>query len=193
MSMFITAKCRLFNQTQPDAEIALRVDGYAAITYGSDLRIGKAGEDSTITIRTLPAKILITPEYAGHKLWLNLCHGRETLEEDMEDTGYHHDSTEGYTGAPVADAIMFLKHSVNMITLKPDGTWEEVCIPIIRGMVFYEGNYYGDYSADNDGRVTNAKAEQDGVSPTVPAPDATTAGAPAADPAAVIPPTDQGA
>lgn len=190
---YLKAKCNFYNNFKPNIEVALKAGWFAAMTYGSNLRVAPKGEDQVVVVNTLPEKLLVTPESSDHRVWLNLWHGRKTVEEELQEWGFDHSSAEGYTAPPVADAVIFLTDSVNMITYKEDGSWTELVIPLVKGMVFYEGNYYGDYSVDNDGSRHGQKAEQDGLSPAAGTTDAAPAEPSAADPAAVIPPTDQGA
>jgi hypothetical protein len=132
--------------------VYLKASYYVAITYCSNLRVGSSGEDPVVELRQFPDKVLITPEHMGHKLVLNMTHGRKDPKEEMEDFGFCASSVEGHV-APTGDAILFLEEGVKVITYKDDGTWDERLIPFVEDMLFYEGNYYGDYSADNDRRV----------------------------------------
>lgn len=149
----LRAKCNLFNELQPDIEMTLKRGWFAAMTYGSRLRLAETGDDPIMEVKGVPGKTLITPEFAGHKLKLNLWHGRKHPDEQLEDWGFNHNEVEGYTGPPSCDAMVFLKEGVKLVTYKQDGTWDEVLIPFVGDLLFHEGNYYGDYSADNDGSV----------------------------------------
>lgn len=146
--MNLQTSCNLFNTVQAPMRVYLKVDQFVAITYGCNLRVGTSGEDPIIELMKLPEKVLITPEYMGHKLTLNMNHGRKDPKEEMDDFGFDASSVEGRV-APAGDAILILEEGIAVINYKPDGSWEQELVPFVGDMLFYGGNYYGDYSADN--------------------------------------------
>lgn len=153
--MSIRAQCNLFNGFQPNMDVSMKVGQYLCITYGSNLRLGDSGEDPHTTINVPPEKVLISPETRGHKLTLNMWHGRKTVDEDMEDWGFGADSIEGHV-APRGGTFLITSEGVKVLNYKADGTWDEQLIPYDGGLLFFGGNYYGDFSVDNDGKVGGA-------------------------------------
>lgn len=152
--MNLGAKCNLFNATQANMTVHLRSGCFLAMTYGGNMRLGVSGEDPFLELREVPEKVLVEPEYPGHKLWLNLWHGREKHDEDMDEWGFDASSVEGHV-PPKGDVMIFVKEGVRVITFdqQAPGGWTEILVPIVEGMVHFGGNYYGDWSADNDGKV----------------------------------------
>lgn len=152
--MNLGAECNLYNVTQPDMSVHLRAGSFLAITYGGNLRLGVSGEDPFVELRALPDKVLVRPEYSGHKIWLNLWHGRKDPKEQMDEMGFCGNDVEGHV-PPTGDVILFVKEGARVITYdqKAEQGWTEVLVPYVEDMLFYEGNYYGDWSADNDGKV----------------------------------------
>lgn len=157
--MNLGPKCKLHNTTQPGITVNLKVDHFAAMTYCSNLRIGISGEDPHVEIRN-PESVLVEPEMPGHKLWLNMTHGRATPKEEMHDFGYGADSVEGHV-PPRGDALYFCKEGVKVINYHATGDgWDELLVPYVEDMLHFEGHYYGDWSADNDGKVADAVLRQ---------------------------------
>ncbi|QBJ04495.1 hypothetical protein HOV23_gp078 [Pseudomonas phage Lana] len=188
--MSVQASCNLFNSVQAAARIHLKVGGYAAFTYGGNMRIGTSGEDPMIEIGRPPETVLITTECMGHKLSLGLTHGRDDPAQDMDDFGFDADSIEGHV-VPKGDAILFVEGvGAKVINYKPDNTWDELLVPYVGDMLFYGGKYYGDYSADNDGGVDSAKEESNSVSQAAGSAAPAAGASPAADGTAGLTPAD---
>lgn len=155
--MNLAPYCKLSNQLQAVVTVHLKMNHFLAMTYGGNLRMGDTGSDPYIEMRSVKdGAIIVHPEFRGHKLWLNLWHGRATSTEDMEDWGYGADTVEGHV-PPRGDAMVFCKEGVKMINYhaKGDG-WDELLVPYVEDMLHFEGHYYGDWSADNDGNKAYA-------------------------------------
>lgn len=152
--MSSSAKCSLYNQTQANMEVHLRRGCYLAMTYGGNLRLGVSGEDPFLELREVPEKVLVEPEFSGHKVWLNLWHGRANPGQSMDEWGFSACDVKGHV-PPRGDMIIFVKEGVRIITFdeKAESGWTELVVPFVEDMLFFEGNYYGDWSADNDGTV----------------------------------------
>lgn len=155
--MNLHARCNLSNETQADMTVHLKVSHFLAMTYGGNLRLGKCGEDPHVELRTLPEKVLIQSEMPGHKLWLNLSHGRTDPKQDMDGWGFNHNECDNYTGPLRADVFLVVAEGIKAITYHKTetGRWDEVLVPFVEDLLFFEGNYYGDYSVDNDGQVAH--------------------------------------
>lgn len=154
MSMHITAQCNFMNAEQAGMETHLKVGQFLAMTYGGNLRLGLSGEDPFLTLREVPKKALVMPEMPGHKLYLNLWHGRKNRDDEMDEWGFNATDVEGHV-APRGDWFLFADEGVRIITFdqKAEKGWTEQLIPFDGDMIHFGGNYYGDWSADNDGKV----------------------------------------
>lgn len=152
--MSLDSYCKHSNALQAEVTVHLKVEHFLAMTYGGNLRMGVSGSDPYIEMREVKdGAILVHPEMRGHKLWLNLWHGRESTEQEMDDWGFGADTVEGHV-PPRGDAMVFCKEGVKMITYHTNGSgWNELLVPYVEDMLFFGGNYYGDWSADNDGKV----------------------------------------
>lgn len=149
--MNLTASCALSNATQPNLTLRLKVKDYVAVTYGCHLRAGNFGEDPHTDLRGMPDKVLIEPERRGHKLTLNMTHGRDKVDQEMDDFGYCAHKVEGHVPPPKGDVILMVKEGVKIINYHTTGPgWDELLIPYEGDMLRYEGRFYGDWSADNE-------------------------------------------
>jgi len=146
--MNLAAKCKLFNALQPMMEVELKRGNYVAVTYCSSLRLGSEGHDPFCSLRVQPDSVLIRPEFDGHQLQLKLFHGRVDKDEEMEDHGFAADSVDGHVH-PSGDAIILKKDGIVVVTYTGD-TYTEQLIQMDGDMVFFDGNYYGDWSVTND-------------------------------------------
>lgn len=152
--MSLSSYCKFCNETQANMTISLKTDWYTSMTYGGSLRVGINGADPFVETRDIPEKVLMEPEMQGHKLLLNMWHGRKEPKEQMQDWGFDANSVEGYV-PPEGNLLLFLKDGVKVITWdeKAEKGWAELWVPMVEDMLFFGGNYYGDWSADNTNGV----------------------------------------
>lgn len=140
----IQASCNFYNQlgSPSPVKISLLPSHWVACTYASTLRYGSETHSDLLEM-AFPERTLVGVELHGHKLELYPYHGRDTLEEEMEDTGYCLKEQK-----PVFDAAFITPDNLSLITFHENGTWKKVDHPIKEGCLEYEGKFYGDFSID---------------------------------------------
>lgn len=140
----IQASCNFYNQlgSPSPVKINLLPAHWVACTYASTLRFGSE-DHSDLLDMTFPERTLVGVELHGHKLELFPYHGRDTLEEEMEESGYTFEGDK-----PVFDAAFITPELLTLITYHVNGTWASTEHPIKQGCLEFGGKFYGDFSID---------------------------------------------
>lgn len=129
-----------FNKAQPKADVELQPEHWAAMTYGCGLRLGDndGGEFFSGRRTALNEDCLISARQGG-KVQIQLYHGRENPEEQLDDWGFNAEEN------PTADAVHLRPEGVYLLDFSGKKARARL-IPFYEDMLVWRGHYYGDIS-----------------------------------------------
>lgn len=139
-----SAHCNFYNQLGAPSPVNLSLlpNHWAVFTYASTMRYGSE-EHSNLLDMPFPERTLVEVQLQGHKLALNPYHGRDTVEQEMDEFGFQYEGE-----PPQFHAALITPTLLTLVTYGTDGTWTQVEHPIKDGCLEYEGKFYGDFSID---------------------------------------------
>lgn len=156
------AMCLHHNQLQATFGLDLKKDHWVSVTYACHLRLSDREGDPFLETKGLPEIVCVSPSVQPEdaRLFLHLYHGRDTVDEVLDDWGDDARCEEGYPGDPTADAFVITKEGVTIVNYNTDGTREEVLLPYVNDLIEYRGRYYGDFSIEWVGSAGHVPAKE---------------------------------
>lgn len=134
--------------SQPKSQVILDKGRWAHCTYASTLRTGEE-DGSELMFTSNPSTLsdfIVMSEVPGQWLHLIITHGRYDPAEEMDDWGFDHDSHPAFASHPKAHAIHQKEDGVYLLTFNHPAKPKLEFIPLVEGLLFYKGAYYGDWS-----------------------------------------------
>lgn len=126
------------NKAQPAAEVELREKQWAAMTYGSGLRVGDDDGELLEARRTSISEDCLVSVVHG-KVQIKLYHGLKDPDEELDDWGFDAE------GVLLADAVHTRPEGLYLLDFSGKKARARV-IPFIDDLLVFGGSYYGDVS-----------------------------------------------
>jgi hypothetical protein len=144
--MNLQTQCDFLNKAQIQTQISLLNDHWLAMTYGSHLRIGtKEGGEILTTWNGIAEDSIVSMEPGG-KVQVTLYHGRNTVDEQLDDWGFGAETTEGFVEHPTADAVRLTTAGLWLLDFSGKKAKARLIPFVAKDLLQWGGKFYGDVS-----------------------------------------------